>query len=179
MKGQPPAALMARPRLAHWIAFGGGSGLAPWAPGTFGTLWGWLSFVAIDGLLGRSAWWLVLPTALLLGIWACRTTAEDLGVPDHGAIVWDEVVAIWLVLVLLPQPSEPWGELASQGLAGWPLELIAVLFFRGFDILKPPPIAWMDRRLNGGWGIMADDLMAAFYTLIAVSVLLRVLGALA
>jgi phosphatidylglycerophosphatase A len=174
-----PAALMARPRFAYWVAFGGGSGLAPWAPGTFGTLWGWLSAIAIEGLLGREAWWMVLPIALLVGIWACSQTAKDLGVPDHGAIVWDEVLAIWLVLFMLPHPSEPWGSLAGQGLSGWPLELLAVVLFRAFDILKPPPIGWMDRRLTGGWGIMADDLMAAFFTLIALSVLLRLLGALA
>lgn len=178
MSSPPPTALLARPRLAHWVAFGGGAGLSPWAPGTVGTLWGWLSFIAIDGLLGREAWWLVLPCSLLVGIWACRRTAEDLGVPDHGAIVWDEILATWLVLVMLPHPSEPWGVLTSQGLAGWPLELLAVVLFRVFDIFKPPPIGWMDRQLSGGWGIMADDLMAAFYTLISISVILRVLGAL-
>lgn len=173
-----PAALMAKPRLAYWIAFGGGSGLAPKAPGTFGTLWGWLSFFALTELLGRAAWWFVLPAALVVGIWACRKTAEDLGVPDHGAIVWDEVFAIWCVLFMLPHPDEPWGVLAGQGLTGWPLELLAVVVFRVFDILKPPPIGWMDRRLQGGWGIMADDLMAAVYTLLVLSALLRALGAL-
>ncbi|MEY3952987.1 MAG: hypothetical protein RL320_1789 [Pseudomonadota bacterium] len=177
MNARHPAALMARPRLAHWVAFAGGSGLSPWAPGTVGTLWGWLSFIALDGLLGPSVWWMLLPIGLVVGIWACRVTSQDLGVDDHGAIVWDEVLAIWLVLFLLPRADEPWGTLAGQGLVGWPLECLAVVFFRLFDILKPPPIGWMDRRLSGGWGIMADDLMAAAFTLVVLSVLLRILGA--
>jgi phosphatidylglycerophosphatase A len=176
---QHPAALMAKPKVAHWIAFGGGSGLSPWAPGTVGTLWGWLSFIAIDGLFGPGVWWILLPLGLVLGIWACRVTAQALGVPDHGAIVWDEVLAIWLVLFMLPRPDEPWGVVAGQGLVGWPLECLAVLVFRFFDILKPPPIGWIDRRLTGGWGIIADDLMAAVLTLLVIAVLLRLLGALA
>lgn len=141
-----------RAHLAHWIALGFGSGLSPVAPGTVGTLWAWLAFVALEPLLKPAHWAILVAAGFLAGIWACGRTARDLGVADHGAVVWDEIVAFWLVLLFVP------GDIRSQ--AG------AFALFRLFDIFKPPPIRHYDAKLRGGFGTMLDDLLAAFYTLL-------------
>lgn len=144
-----------RPRLSRWIALGFGSGLAPVAPGTFGTLFAWAVFALLDPLLPDAAWWIVLMAGFGLGCWACERTGRDLGVPDHSGMVWDEVIAFWLVLLIVP------ATFASQ--------LAAFFVFRFFDVLKPPPIRFIDRTVKGGFGVMADDLVAALYTLLAVA----------
>lgn len=130
----------------HFLAFGFGTGLARKAPGTWGTLAG-LAFVPV-------LQWLALPIALaiivfatLFGVWLCGKVAKDLGVHDHGGIVWDEIVGIWLTLILLP--------------AHWTWWLAGFVVFRLFDILKPWPISVLDRKVSGGLGIMLDDLLAA------------------
>jgi phosphatidylglycerophosphatase A len=134
---------------AHFIALGFGSGLAPRAPGTFGTLLGWglywlLSLVIAPPLLIA---FLAVPL-FFLGVWACDKTGRDLGVSDHGSMVWDEVVAF------LP--------LAAVASAAWWLQGIAFLLFRLFDIWKPLG-ANEAQHLPGGWGIVADDVMAGIY----------------
>ena len=144
---------MARPE--HLIALGFGSGLAPVAPGTFGSLAGWASFELASPWLARAPALAVLVVAFVVGIWACGRTGRDLGVPDHGAMVWDEIVAIWLVL-LFTAPGLVW----HSG---------AFLLFRLFDITKPAPIGWLDRHIKGGLGVMADDLLAALYALALLS----------
>ena len=90
---------------AHWIALGFGSGLSRWAPGTLGTLWAWLSFVLLDRWLGEPAGALLIVAALARRPWACTLTARDLAVADPGAIVWDEMVAFWVVLWLVTPTS--------------------------------------------------------------------------
>ncbi len=147
-----PRARFRLSRPAHLVALGAGSGLAPWAPGTFGTLWAWAVFVALDDWVDRPVWWAIIPVAFVLGVWACGRTGRDVGVSDHPAMVWDEVVAFWLVLVVLP--DDAWIQCAGFAL------------FRLFDILKPPPIRQFDARLKGGFGVMFDDLLAAAYTLL-------------
>ncbi len=104
----------------------------------------------------------LLVACILFGILACERTGRALGVADHGSIVWDEIVAIWLVLWLTP-----------EGL-GW--QLTAFVLFRFFDIVKPQPIRWVDDRTRGGFGVMLDDLIAASYTLLALALLVRFLG---
>lgn len=141
-----------RPDL--WLAFGFGSGLAPKAPGTFGTLVGWLLFIPL---------WLTYPVlamallvaGLLAGSWLCQRAADWAGVHDHGGIVWDEFVGIWLVLIALPEQSWIW----------W---LAALVGFRFFDIVKPWPIRWVDRQVHGGFGIMLDDVLAAAMALAVI-----------
>jgi len=137
---------------AHLVAFGFGTGLAPKAPGTVGTLLGlplyWLiAWVAPD--LPNQV--VLLIAAFLVGVWACGRTGRTLGVADHGGIVWDEIVAFALVLAFTP--------------AGWPWTLLAFALFRLFDIVKPWPIRQFDARLKNGFGVMFDDLLAAGYTL--------------
>ena len=160
-----PASFMAR-HPAHWIALGFGSGLSPWAPGTVGTLWGWLSFVVLDRWLGDLGWALAVAAALVAGLWACTLTARHLGIADPGAIVWDEVVAFWIVLWLLA-PASAWDQLLAFGL------------FRYFDAAKPGPVAWADRLCKlrpgqaigwrQGFGILFDDLVAAGCTLLVIA----------
>lgn len=142
---------------AHWLAQGFGSGLSPALPGTMGTLLGWLSFIALSArwpeFFTAQNWAIIIAVSFAVGIWACEKTGRDLGVADHGSMVWDEIVAIWLVLLLLMP-------------AGLTTQIWAFLWFRFFDMLKPPPIGYFDRRLKGGFGVMWDDIVAAFYTLL-------------
>lgn len=151
---QPDFAFM-RPRLSRWVALGAGSGLSGVAPGTVGTLLAWgVWLVALDKL---TAWQqgAIIAAGVWIGIWACSRTADDLGVADHGAIVWDEIIAFWLVLWLTP--------------AGFGWQFSAFLLFRFFDVVKPPPIRWVDRQVSGGWGVMADDLLAACFSLLVLA----------
>ena len=146
---------------AHWIALGFGSGLAPKAPGTVGTLWAWAAFLVLDRWLG-GAWGWVLLASLVVGVWACKRTAAELGVADPGAIVWDEVVAFWLVLWLV----------MPTGFVG---QAIAFALFRYFDAAKPGPVRWADRLFKQargwrqGFGIVFDDLVAALCTLLVIA----------
>lgn len=147
---------------AHFLSLGLGSGLAPKAPGTFGSFAAWLLFALAAPLLSVTPAW--LPAVLLLaaffgGALCIAKTGRALGEVDHGAIVWDEFVAVWLVLACLPQVF--WWQLAG------------VLVFRFFDILKPWPIRQADRRFKNGLGVMFDDLLAALYTLLCLAVAMR------
>ncbi len=141
---------------AHVIALGGGAGLVPGAPGTAGTLlafpiyWGLALFCPVPVLLA------LIALGFVVGIWACGLTGQALGVPDHGGMVWDEIIAFLLVLVFTP--------------AGALWQACAFLLFRVFDILKPPPIRYFDRKWKNGFGVMFDDLLAAAYTLLLLAV---------
>jgi phosphatidylglycerophosphatase A len=149
---------------AHWIAMGLGSGLLHPGPGTWGTALAWLLFrlVAPEGSTDLGMALALVAASLILGTWATQRAAAMLGEADASTIVIDEMVAFWLVLVLLP--SGP-GTFAKQ--------LVAFLLFRFFDIAKPPPINLIDRRWKNAFGVMADDLVAAFYTLLVVDVGVR------
>jgi phosphatidylglycerophosphatase A len=145
---------------AHQLSFGFGSGLIRPAPGTWGTLFAWLVFAVLDPWLSETAWAAVIVVTFVLGALAAQRTGQVLGRPDHGSIVIDEIVAFWIVLLLLP------GGVFTQA--------AAFVGFRFFDILKPPPIRAVDRRFKNGLGVMLDDLLAAFYTLLVAAVLARV-----
>lgn len=151
---------------AHLIALGFGSGMPPWAPGTFGTLFGWATFVLMAPWLATAGWTIALVVGFTLGCWVCTKTGRDLGVADAGCMVWDEIIAIWLVLLFTP--------------AGLVWQLVAFGVFRFFDIVKPPPIRHFERRFkSGAWagfGVMGDDLIAAFYSLLTMAVVVRVVG---
>ena len=135
---------------AHFLALGFGAGLVPVAPGTLGSL------AAIPLFLLLPAWplpWILALVALLfmLGAWCCGVTGRALGTADHGSMVWDEMVAMWLILALVPREIF------------WFAAAFAL--FRLFDIWKPFPVSWFDRRLKNGFGVMLDDLLAAGYAL--------------
>lgn len=139
-------------RLHQWIAFGLGSGLSPWAPGTMGTL----AAVPFYLLLSPLAWpyYLALLAGLTgLGGWACGRTAQELGSKDPPAIVWDEWVGFWVTMAVVPHER-----ISAPG--GWLWILAGFALFRLFDIWKPWPIGAVDARLGGGLGIMLDDILA-------------------
>jgi phosphatidylglycerophosphatase A len=148
---------------AHFVALGFGSGLAPKGPGTAGTLAAWLLYPILRTPLSDAVFLLFLLAAFIFGIIAADRTGQALGVSDHGAIVWDEMVPFWLVLFFTPA-SIAW-------------QFAAFVLFRLFDIVKPPPIGWADRRVKGGFGVMLDDVIAAGYTLLVLAVALRVMEA--
>lgn len=131
-------------------------------PGTVGTLFGWLTFTWIDPHLADASWRWLIAASFVLGCWACSRAGRALGVADHGSIVWDEVVAIWLVLwVCKEQFDTP------------ALQLVCVVVFRFFDMVKPPPIKWFDTRFKNGFGVMLDDIVAALMTLLALAIYVR------
>lgn len=138
---------------AHFIALGFGSGLAPWAPGTFGTFAGWILYLGLALVLPPVAIAFLAIPLFFVGVWACDRTARDMGVQDPGAIVWDEVVAF------LP--------LAAIASAAWWLQLVAFALFRLFDIWKPYPIKLVERNVKGGMGVMLDDVIAAAYAYVS------------
>ena len=154
---KPPSLrfLMAHP--AHFVALGCGSGLSMWAPGTVGTLFAWLTFVLMRPHLADGPFLAVLALAFVVGVGAIQRTGQALGEPDHGSIVWDEIVPFWFVLLLTP--------------AGFWWQLAAFLLFRLFDISKPQPARWFDRNMKNGLGVMLDDVMAAGYTLLCLALL--------
>jgi phosphatidylglycerophosphatase A len=147
---------------AHFIALGAGSGLSRLAPGTAGTLWAWAVFLLLQIWLTPLQMGVLIATSTLVGWWACTVTAQHMGVADPGAIVWDEVIAFWLVLWLVT-PTTFWGQLG------------AFVLFRYFDAAKPGPVRWADSLFKGfgwrgGWGIIFDDLVAAFCTLLVIAI---------
>lgn len=140
----------------HWLAFGFGSGLAPKAPGTFGTLAAIPLYLLLADLPGW-AYLLVLLVSILAGIWICGESSRRLQVHDHSGIVWDEFAGYWLTMLAAP--------------AGWGWIVLGFLLFRLFDIWKPWPIRRMDRTIHGGLGIMLDDVMAGLYAWVLMQAL--------
>lgn len=167
-----PAAIFMR-HPAHMLSLGFGSGLFPLAPGTIATLWAWIVFLMIDPVMNDVAWGVVLALGLLLGVKACTLTGRALGQVDSSAMVWDEIIAFWLVLWILPKASDPAGFYAMGSVPEWLIQGMGFVLFRFFDIAKPAPIRKIDRLSRDGWGVMLDDLVAAAYTLFACAVLLR------
>ena len=158
-----PTARFMRAHPAHWLALAFGAGLSPVAPGTVGTLWAWLVWALLLAHLPPTAQALVIGLGVPVAWWASTVTARHLRTADPGAIVVDEVVAFWIVLWLVTPGS-------------WTAQLAAFVLFRFFDAAKPGPIGWADRRFHGasgwkgGWGILLDDLVAAFCTLLVIAV---------
>ncbi|NOT15502.1 MAG: phosphatidylglycerophosphatase A [Methylotenera sp.] len=136
---------------AHFFALGFGSGLAKYAPGTFGTLVAFPLFLLMpNNVLGL----LIIAALFILGVYFCEVTGKNLGVPDHGAMVWDEIVAFLLLLYFVTPSGLFW--------------LVAFILFRLFDIWKPFPIRYFDAKLKGGFGVMFDDILAALYALLSL-----------
>jgi len=155
------------------IAFGFGSGLSPIAPGTAGTLWAWAAFLVGEYFLSTEDFVWIIGGGILLGCWVCGHVSEELGRKDFGGIVWDEIVAFWLILIFI-MPTNIW------------MQIIAFILFRFFDAVKPGPIGMIDRHFKNidstpstpsnipqiiwrGFGIMVDDFAAAFFTLLIMA----------
>ena len=151
---------------AHVIALGFGSGLSPKAAGTVGSLWAWAVYLLLRPWLDDARWGLVLLLSFGIGWWACTRCAQALRQSDPGAIVWDEVVAMWAVLWLV-MPTD------------WQGQLIAFALFRLFDAVKIGPVAWADQMFKAragesigakqGLGILLDDLVAALCALLVIA----------
>ena len=158
---QRPTARFMLAHPAHLFALGFGSGLARTAPGTVGTAWAWLAYLVLQHWIGAARMGIVVALSLPLGWWACTVTARHLLIDDPSAIVRDEIACFWLVLWLwLP--------------GGFVAQAVAFGLFRLFDALKPGPVGWADRAFKGGgwrggFGIMVDDLVAAFCTLLVLA----------
>lgn len=175
MSGAPirptPAFMLRHP--ARWIALGFGSGLSPKAPGTVGTLWAWLVAWVISPWMSELSWALLLGLGTVIGWWACTRCAQQMNTPDPGAIVWDEVLAFWLILWLI----------APAGFVG---QAVAFGLFRFFDAAKPGPVGWADRLFKAergtpigwaqGFGILFDDFVAAGCTLAVIALWRALLG---
>ena len=145
---------------AHFLALGLGTGLAPVAPGTVGTLLAYpLYYLMLVSQLDVPAQLAATTLFFLAGVWACGVTGRAMGIADHSSMVWDEVVAMLLILMIIP-PTTGW----------W---IAAFFTFRFFDVVKPPPIRHFDRTLKGGFGVMFDDLLAAFYSLLLLALVQR------
>ncbi len=133
-------------RFSYWIAFGFGSGLTPYAPGTWGTLAAVPLYLALSTLPG----WLYLSivvAAFILGVYVSSIVTRELGVEDFSGVVWDEMVGYWLTMLFIP--------------VHWIWMVLGFVLFRFFDILKPFPIGWVEKRVQGGFGVMLDDVLAA------------------
>jgi phosphatidylglycerophosphatase A len=142
----------------HFFAFGLGSGALPWVPGT----WGTLAAVPLYLLLRLLPLWLYVLVVLLAiagGIYICSRTEHDIGVHDHSGIVWDEMCGYWVTMLAAPSGN------------GW--LMVGFVLFRIFDIWKPWPIRWIDKKIAGGWGIMLDDLLAAIYAWVILQLMVK------
>jgi len=147
---------------AHFIALGFGAGVSRIAPGTVGTLIAFPLWWLIRPGYGPAGMLLIAAVLFLIGIWACERTGRNLGVGDHSAMCWDEVVAFLAMLALLPE--EPLWQVAG------------FVLFRAFDVIKPPPIRNLERQFKGGFGVMVDDLAAAAFAMVALAIARRFLA---
>lgn len=141
---------------AHFLAFGFGSGALPKAPGTFGTM----AAIPLFLLLFQLPFWLycvVVVVAFVAGCFLCDRVSRDMGVHDHGGIVWDEFVGFWITMLAMP--------------VSWVTVLLGFLLFRLFDVIKPWPIKWFDQRVHGGFGIMIDDVIAGVFAWICLKLI--------
>ena len=156
-----PLAADQRKRLlshpAGWIATALGAGLSPNAPGTAGSLVALLPWWFLLRDLSSGVYVAVLIAGFLLGVWACGVCDRLLGMHDQGALVWDEVIGMWITLFMAPPQ--------------WWWVLVGFALFRLFDIWKPWPVSWADRRVHGGLGVMLDDVAAGAYALIVLQLI--------
>ncbi len=159
---KPPALRFLFSHPAHLVACGFGSGLFPVAPGTAGTLLAWATFPLLRPWMNDFELLAFLAVCFIGGVLAVHKTGSDLGVIDHGSIVWDEIVPFWMVLVFCP--------------ADWLWQSAAFLLFRIFDITKPQPARFFDEKVKNGFGVMTDDFFAAAYTVLVLAMLRSVLA---
>ena len=146
--------------LPGFLAFGFGSGLSRFAPGTVGTLAA-IPFAILLMRLPTAGFWILLGLLFLAGVYVCEVSSRRMGQHDPGGIVWDEMVAYWLTVAFIP--------------CSWPWWALAFVLFRFFDIVKPWPIRRVEKRFGGGLGIMLDDIVAALYAMLALFLVQRML----
>ena len=142
----------------HLLAFGFGSGLAPKAPGTAGTIAA-IPFLYLMSFLNNTSYLIVLLIIIISGIWLCQKTSDDLGVHDHPGIVWDEFAGLFVTMVAAP--------------FNWMTVVAGFVLFRLFDIWKPWPISFLDKKVSGGLGIMLDDIVAGVFAAVVLQLMLH------
>ena len=153
MASKTPVSVWKNP--IHFLAFGLGSGAAPKAPGTFGTLAAVVIYYFIQDL-SLLYYAIFLLVSFGFGVYLCDKTSKDIGVHDHGGIVWDEFVGYWLTMWMAP--------------SGWEWIVVGFVFFRLYDIWKPWPIGWLDSKVSGGFGVMIDDVVAGIYAWLSLQI---------
>lgn len=154
-----PLALISLKNPWHLLATGFGSGLAPIIPGTMGTL----AAIPFYLLLAQLPFYLFVTAVIIsaiVGIKICDITSSDMKVHDHGSIVWDEFVGLWITMSIVPY--------LNLSVTDWKWLLTGFVLFRFFDMVKPWPIGWLDNKVHGGFGIMLDDVVAGFMALISL-----------
>lgn len=135
----------------HLLSLGFGAGLSPRAPGTAGTIVSIIPYLFLSQL-ELVPYIAIVMLCFALGVYLCDYTSKALGAHDHAGIVWDEFIGFWITMIAVPGP-------------GWQWILAGFILFRFFDIVKPWPVKWADKRLQGGFGIMFDDVLAGLYAL--------------
>jgi len=150
-----PVGLLKNP--IHFLSLGFGSGLSPFAPGTFGTLAAIPVYLLLQPF-SLNIYLFVTCVALIVGIYLCGKTADALGVHDHGGIVWDEIVGYLITMIAVP--------------LDWKWVLVGFILFRIFDIWKPWPIKWVDSKVSGGLGIMLDDVLAGIFAAVGLHLII-------
>ncbi len=150
-----PVKLLLNP--VHLMSFGFGSGLSPFASGTFGTLAA-IPFYYYMQSLSIAYYLMMVALTFALGVYICDVTSKALGVHDHGAIVWDEFVGYFITMIAVP--------------SGWAYIVVGFFMFRVFDVFKPWPIHILDEKVSGGFGIMIDDVLAGVYALVCIHILI-------
>lgn len=140
----------------QFLALGFGSGLAPKAPGTFGTLAAIPLFLLLS-MLTPVFYLTAVIIVCITGIYICGKAADDVGVHDHPAIVWDEFAGYFITMIMVP--------------VSWQSVIVGFILFRLFDILKPWPISFIDKKMSGGLGIMLDDVLAGVFSLVIMQLL--------
>lgn len=146
----------------HLLATGFGSGLSPIVPGTMGTVAS-IPFYLLLVQLPASVYYVAVVLSCLVGIKICQVTSDDMGVHDHGSIVWDEFAGFWITMLVVPY--------LNLNIWDWHWIVSGFVLFRFFDMVKPWPISWLDKKVGGGFGIMVDDVFAGIMALIALVVL--------
>ncbi len=162
-----PLTLISLKNPWHLLATGFGSGLSPIIPGTMGTLAA-IPFYLLLAQLPLSWYIIAVIIASIVGIKICQVTSDDMGVHDHGSIVWDEFAGFWLTMLIVPLFNLP--------VTDWKWLLTGFVLFRFFDMVKPWPIGWLDKRVHGGLGIMVDDIVAGAMAGIALYLIGRYAG---
>ncbi|EKM3682105.1 phosphatidylglycerophosphatase A, partial [Vibrio alginolyticus] len=162
-----PLSLISLKNPWHLLATGFGSGLSPFIPGTMGTLAAVPLFLLL-AQLPFTAYVIVVLISCVIGIQICQVTSADMKVHDHGSIVWDEFAGFWITMSIVPALNIP--------LTEWKWLITGFILFRFFDMVKPWPIGWLDKRVHGGLGIMVDDIVAGVMAGVALFLVAKYAG---
>ena len=162
-----PLSLISLKNPWHLLATGFGSGLSPIIPGTMGTLAS-IPLYLLLVQLPFPAYIVAVVMSCIIGIKICQVTSDDMGVHDHGSIVWDEFAGFWITMSLVPMLNIPTDD--------WKWLFTGFVLFRFYDMVKPWPIGWLDQRIHGGWGIMIDDIVAGIVSSVCLQLLIHFYG---